>query len=260
MPGRRLATITLLAAGAGLLASLPLWMPTTTEQSQGTVGDSRVIELIREGRKEDLGDSERRELLERLLTSGRQWDAQRFLEASAEAPWSCQQRLLLIDLQRRNGDLKAASEGMERLQRLHPSHPDVLSQQGLLTLKTASPEAALNVMEQRLKAASADQRINLGLLLADAQLRSGKKAAAVATYQDLAKTNQQDTRSLIAHALLAQEMGDHKTLMGLLNEARRREEVAGRPTDRIEELAASWGVSAARLRVLEPKQGTSQTP
>ena len=149
---------------------------------------------------------------------------------------------------------------MKRLQRLHPSHPDVLSQQGLLTLKTASPEAALNVMEQRLKAASADQRINLGLLLADAQLRSGKKTAAVATYQDLAKTNQQDTRSLIAHALLAKEMGDHNTLMGLLNEARRREELAGRPTDRIEELAAAWGVSAARLRVLEPKQGPSQTP
>ena len=174
MPGRRLATISLLAAGAGLLMSLPMWIPTTTEQSQRTVGDPRVSELIRQGRKGDLVDSERRELLERLLTSGRQRDAQRFLEASAEAPWSRQQRLLLIDLQRRNGDLKAASEGMKRLQRLYPSHPDVLSQQGLLTLKTASPEAALNVMEQRLKTASPDQRINL-VCFADAQLRSGKR-------------------------------------------------------------------------------------
>ena len=260
MPGRRLATISLLAAGAGLLVSLPMWVPTTTEQSQRTVGDPRVSELIRQGRKGDLVDSERRELLERLLASGRQQDAQRFLEASAGAPWSRQQRLLLIDLQRRNGDLKAASEGMTQLQRLHPSDPDVLSQQVLLTLKTASPEAALKVMEQRLKTASPDQRINLGLLLADAQLRSGKKAAAVATYQDLAKTNQQDTRPLIANALLAQEMGDHNTVMTLLDEARRREELAGRPTERIEELAASWGVSAARLRVLEPQQGTSQTP
>ena len=88
MPGRRLATITRLAAGAGLLALLPWWMTTATEQSQGAVGDSRVIELIREGRKKDLGDSERQELLERLLASGRQRDSQRFLEALAEAPWS----------------------------------------------------------------------------------------------------------------------------------------------------------------------------
>ena len=244
--------ISLLAAGAGLLVSLPLWMPTTTEQSQGTDGDPRVSELIHQGRKGDLVDSERQELLERLLASGRQQDAQRFLEASAGAPWSRQQRLLLIDLQRRNGDLKAASEGLKLLQRLYPSDPSVLSQQVLLTIKTVSPEAALNRMEQRLKTAGADQRIDLGLLLADAQLRSRKRAAAVATYQDLAKTNQQDTRPLIAHALLAQEMGDHNTMMALLAEARRRKELAGRPTDRIEELAATWGVSAARLKVLEP--------
>ena len=159
---------------------------------------------------------------------------------------------MLIDLQHRNGDLKAASEGLKQLQRLYPSDPNVLSQQVLLTIKTASPEAALNGMEQRLKTAGADQRIDLGLLLADAQLRSRKRAAAVATYQDLAKTNQQDTRPLIAHALLAQEMGDHNTMMALLAEARRRKELAGRPTDRIEELAATWGVSAARLKGLEP--------
>ena len=40
-------------------------------------------------------------------------------------------------------------------------------------------------MEQRLKTASQINESD-GLLLADAQLRSGKKAAAVATYQDLA--------------------------------------------------------------------------
>ena len=262
MAGQRVAVTLLLTAGAGLLASLSLswWIPGSPGQSDRTIADQRVSELIRQGTVDDLGVADQRELLERLLTSGRRQEAQQFLEASAKAPRSRRERLLLIDLQLRNGDVQAASRELNQLRRLHPSDPDGLSLQALLNLKNDSPEIGLKAMEQRFKTAEAEQRIELGLLLADAQLRSGKQASAVTTYRTLAKADPQDTRPLIAHALLAQETGDHKLLMALLEEARRRMEATGRPTDRIDELAAEWGVSAARLRVLETSQGRSQMP
>ena len=257
-----MAVISLLAAGAGLLASLslPWWLPGTPGQTSGGIGDQRVSDLIRQGTMDDLGAAERQELLERLLASGRRQEAQQVLEASAGAPRSRRERLLLIDLQIRNGDAEAASRGLNQLQRLHPSDPDALSLQALLNLNTKAPDLALKAMEQRFTTAGADQRIELGLLLADAQLRSGKSASAAATYQTLAKTFPQDKRPLMAQALLAQEAGDHNRLMALLAETRRREEAAGRSTDHIDELAADWGISAARLKVLEPRQGTSPTP
>ena len=262
MPGRRVAVISLVAAGAGLLAafSMSWWLPGSSGQSQRTIGDQRVSDLISQGNIDDLDAADRRELLERLLASGRRQESQQLLEASIGAPRSRRERLLLIDLQLRNGDVQAASRGLNQLQRLHPADPDVLSLQALLNMQTGSPEVALKAMEERSKSAGAPQRIELGLLLADAQLRSGKQASAASTYQKLAKTDRQDTRPLIAHALLAQESGDQNLLMALLAEARRRDEAAGRSTDRVDELAAGWGVSAARLKVLGPRQGTPQKP
>ena len=262
MPGRRMAVIALLTGGAGLLAVLTLsWGPrNASEQGDRSVVDERVADLMRQGKAGELDDGGRQELLRRLLALGRRNEAQLLLEASNGGPRSLNERLLLLDLQRRNGDHNAAQQGLNQLLRLHPSHPDVLSQQVLLQTKTSSAKAALQAMEQRFKTATAGQRVDLGLLWADGMRRIGKPDDAGKLYQELAKESPKDARPLMAHALLLKERGQHDQVLVQLEAARQREEAAGRPTERIDELAASWGISAARIKALQATQEPSRTP
>ena len=262
MPGRRMAVIALLTGGAGLLAVLTLsWGPRNASgQGDRSVVDERVADLMRQGKAGALDDGGRQELLKRLLALGRRNEAQLLLEASNGGPRSLNERLLLLDLQRRNGDHNAAQQGLNQLLRLHPSHPDVLSQQVLLQTKTSSAKAALQAMEQRFKTATAGQRVDLGLLWADGMRRIGKPDDAGKLYQELAKESPKDARPLMAHALLLKERGQHDQVLVQLEAARRREEAAGRPTERIDELAASWGISAARIKALQATQEPSRTP
>ena len=262
MPGRRMAVIALLTGGAGLLAVLTLsWGPRNASgQGDRSVVDERVADLMRQGKAGELDDDGRQELLKRLLALGRRNEAQLLLEASNGGPRSLNERLLLLDLQRRNGDHNAAQQGLNQLLRLHPSHPDVLSQQVLLQTKTSSAKAALQAMEQRFKTATAGQRVDLGLLWADGMRRIGKPDDAGKLYQELAKESPKDARPLMAHALLLKERGQHDQVLVQLEAARRREEAAGRPTERIDELAASWGISAARIKALQATQEPSRTP
>ena len=262
MPGRRMAVIALLTGGAGLLAVLTLsWGPrNASEQGDRSVLDERVADLMRQGKAGELDDGGRQELLKRLLALGRRNEAQLLLEASNGGPRSLNERLLLLDLQRRNGDHNAAQQGLNQLLRLHPSHPDVLSQQVLLQTKTTSAKAALQAMEQRFKTATAGQRVDLGLLWADGMRRIGKPDDAGKLYQELAKESPKDARPLMAHALLLKERGQHDQVLIQLEAARRREEAAGRPTERIDELAASWGISAARIKALQATQEPSRMP
>ena len=115
-------------------------------------------------------------------------------------------------------------------------------------------------MEQRFKTATAGQRVDLGLLWADGMRRIGKPDDAGKLYQELAKESPKDARPLMAHALLLKERGQHDQVLVQLEAARRREEAAGRPTERIDELAASWGISAARIKALQATQEPSRTP
>ena len=70
MPGRRVAVISLVAAGAGLWRLFNVWwLPGGSGQSQRTIGDQRVSDLISQGNIDDLDAADRRELLERLLAS-----------------------------------------------------------------------------------------------------------------------------------------------------------------------------------------------
>ena len=72
------------------------------------------------------------------------------------------------------------------------------------------------------------QRLEIGLLLADLLRLSGSHQAAIKLYGELAQEDANDTRPLLAQALLRQKKGDPEAVNALLKQAWERWDSHGR--------------------------------
>ena len=87
----------------------------------------------------------------------------------AAQPKAWRWRLLLSQLELRNGNSRGAGVHLQQLSRLHPTNPDVLQALALLRLQQGRPQLAINTVQTALKTAEPSKRVPLGLLLADLQ-------------------------------------------------------------------------------------------
>ena len=157
----------------------------------------------------------------------------------------------MANLQRLNGDNSGARKELDQLLRLHPNHLDVLALQALIDQQEGQGKQALQRLEQRFSKAPAGQRTDLGLLVADLQRQSGKAGTAANLYKQLAQESPSDARPLIALAMLRRDQGKPGEVQELLHQARQRK---GSDGVLIDDLAARWGVTAARTKGLKPEQ------
>ena len=242
------------ALGLGWLLSAVIHDHQTTASPSRLEVDRQVKELLQKRTQQPLSPSDERRLIERLLALGRLPESIVLVEEQVKAqPKVWRWRLLLTQLHLRNGNNTAADAQIQHLMRLHPHQVDVLQTLSQLRLEQGRAKDALALVQSALASAPADQRIVIGLLLADLQRQSGQSAAALSTYGQLGTQAPKDPRPVMAQALLMKEQGKDKEAEQLLSIARQRQVTTNVDTQAIDSLAASWGLSTSREAKAQPE-------
>lgn len=239
----------LAAASFGWLASA--WVaPQTSARGSRVVVDKDVEDLLDTLRVNgDLPKPERKQLIERLLALGRLQEAQLVVQPLwDEQPRPVSLALLMADLRRLNGDPDGARADLNQLLQLKPDLPEALELMVLLDWQEGRQVEAAQALQKRFEAKERGQRLEIGLLLADLQRQLGDPGAAATLYRQLAEEVPGDARSLLALALLRQEEGHAEEVQALLHQAKLRRVGPGKTDPLIDGLAASWGLTAARIK------------
>jgi tetratricopeptide (TPR) repeat protein len=221
-----------------------------THTSSSQVAVERQAEQLRQRLADGTAsEAEQQRLVQLLLVLNQQEEATVLLEQLADQqPKRWQLRLLLAELHRTNNNRSAAERELRQLLNLSPDRIEALQLMTLLQLEQGRGNEAQAQLKAQIEKASKPalqpQALPLGLLLGDLQQRMGQNAAAGATYTKLASDFPRDPRPLLALALLRQEQGDAKAAQEALAQARSRQ--PGNNDNRLDRVAASWGISNLR--------------
>jgi tetratricopeptide (TPR) repeat protein len=262
----------LLSLGAAVLVGLSLaggWWLGQRQGSQGagTQGQAAVqrqADLLRQRVADGSAtEAEQRRLLQLLLVLGQEQEATALLEQLADQqPQQWQLRVLLAELRRNGNDRSGAERELRQVLNLKPDRMEALQLLTLLQLEQGRGGQAQAQLKALLEKASKPlvqpQALPIGMLLADLQQQQGQKAEAASLYLKLAGDFPRDPRPLLALALLRQEQGDTKAAQEAMALARSRQ--PDKPDARLDQVAASWGLTSLRKAALSPKAASPAVP
>ena len=218
--------------------------------NQGQAAVERQADLLRQRLADgSASEAEQRRLLQLLLVLNQQQEATALLEQLADQqPQQWQLRVLLAELR--------------QVLNLKPHRIEALQLLTLLQLEQGRGSQAQAQLKALIDKASKPvvqpQVLPIGMLLADLQQQQGQTAEAAALYLKLASDFPRDPRPLLALALLRQEQGDTKAAQEAMAMARSRQ--PDRPDPRLDQVAASWGLSSLRKAALSPKAASPAVP
>ena len=247
----------LLSLGAVVLVGGALaggwWLGVHSRSSSGdrsrTAVERQAEQLQERMASGNATEAEQQRLVQLLLVLGQQQQATTLLEQLADQqPQRWQLRLLLAELQRNNNNRSAAERELRQLLNLRPDRIEALQLLTLLQLEQGRGGQAQTQLKALIAKGSQPslqpQVLPIGLLLGDLQQRMGQRQEAMATYGQLAAAFPRDPRPMLALALLRQEAGDGRGAQEALAQARSRQ--PGQNHTRLDQVAASWGISSLR--------------
>ncbi|MFM7696757.1 MAG: tetratricopeptide repeat protein [Vulcanococcus sp.] len=261
-----------LSLGAATLVGLSLAGGWWLGQRQGNPGGGdhsqvaveRQADLLRQRLADgSASEADQRRLLQLLLVLGQQQEATALLEQLADQqPQQWQLRVLLAELRRNGNDRSGAERELRQVLNLKPDRIEALQLLTLLQLEQGRgghAQAQLKaLMEKASKPVVQPQVLPIGMLLADLQQQQGQRAEAAALYLKLAADFPRDPRPLLALALLRQEQGDTKAAQEAMALARSRQ--PDKPDPRLDQVAASWGLTSLRRAALSPRAVSPAAP
>ena len=261
-----------LSLGAAALVGLSLAGGWWLGQRQGNPGGGdhsqvaveRQADLLRQRLADgSASEADQRRLLQLLLVLGQQQEATALLEQLADQqPQQWQLRVLLAELRRNGNDRSGAERELRQVLNLKPDRIEALQLLTLLQLEQGRGGQAQvqlkALMEKASKPVVQPQVLPIGMLLADLQQQQGQRAEAAALYLKLASDFPRDPRPLLALALLRQEQGDTKAAQEAMALARSRQ--PDKPDPRLDQVAASWGLTSLRRAALSPRAVSPAAP
>ena len=261
-----------LSLGAAALVGLSLAGGWWLGQRQGNPGGGdhsqvaaeRQADLLRQRLADgSASEADQRRLLQLLLVLGQQQEATALLEQLADQqPQQWQLRVLLAELRRNGNDRSGAERELRQVLNLKPDRIEALQLLTLLQLEQGRGGQAQvqlkALMEKASKPVVQPQVLPIGMLLADLQQQQGQRAEAAALYLKLAADFPRDPRPLLALALLRQEQGDTKAAQEAMALARSRQ--PDKPDPRLDQVAASWGLTSLRRAALSPRAVSPAAP
>jgi tetratricopeptide (TPR) repeat protein len=267
MPADRHRSGLILGLAAVALAALALaagWGLGHWQRQAGPSGAQVQLEheievLQRRFQTGQASDAERQRLLELLVGLERRAEATALVAQLAQRqPQRWRLRLLLAELRREQNDLSGAERELQQLLSRQPDQVEALQLLALLQLETGRGRQAQLRLEAALNRASKPklqpQALQIGLLLANLQLKRGQAVQAQALLSRLASDFPQDPRPLLARALVEQERGQLVAAQASLAAARAL--TPGKGDQRLDRLAAAWGIQALR----NPKDTNAKKP
>jgi tetratricopeptide (TPR) repeat protein len=267
MPADRHRSGLILGLAAVALAALALaagWGLGHWQRQAGPSGAQVQLEheievLQRRFQTGQASDAERQRLLELLVGLERRAEATALVaQLAQQQPQRWRLRLLLAELRREQNDLSGAERELQQLFSRQPDQLEALQLLASLQLETGRGSQAQLRLEAALNRASKPklqpQALQIGLLLANLQLKRGQAAQAQALLSRLASDFPQDPRPLLARALVEQERGQLVAAQASLAAARAL--TPGKGDQRLDRLAAAWGIQALR----NPKDTNAKKP
>jgi tetratricopeptide (TPR) repeat protein len=279
-PSQRIGSRWLFPLGLGGAVAVALtagWWLGQRQAGAGTSVDPGRVALQREAgelrQRHDRGQasaSEQQRLLELLVALDRQSEAIALLEPMADREpdrWSL--RLMLAELRRDRNDRPGAERELRMILSRQPDQVEALQLITLLKLEQGRGQEAEAQVKAAFEKASQppmkEEAMGVGLLLAELQHKRSQLGQATDTYNRLAAGFPQDQRPLLGLALLRHNGGDLKGAQEALAQARQRSPEPDKPDERLDKLAASWGLEpfrapAAADRKPEPQERPAPPP
>lgn len=200
------------------------------------------------------GDDQR--LLQLLLALEEKEEATSLLERLADQqPERWALRLMLAELRRAGNDRSGAEREVRQLLNQRPDRLEALQLMALLQLEQGRGAEAERQLELAYRQAAQRpqnrQALAIGLVLGDLRQRRGETARAEELYRRLAADFADDPRPVLARALLLRQQGKIREALDQLDQARQRK--PEQRDQRLDEVAAAWGLAPLRQAASSPK-------
>ncbi len=211
--------------------------------------NKQVNKLLKRPKLLELNPKNKEAALAGLLRLRRDQEALALLERLIQKePKNWVWKLMSVEIRRQSGQKAEAARDINILVVLHPQNLHILKLKAILDIEAGNEKSSISLIQKNLETSTKQNRMQLGLLLADIYQEVGNKRAAIETYRALSQESPQDSSPLIGLALLRNEEGNKKKALSILRKAQILENGSTSSDPLIDRLASLWGLTTAQSR------------
>ena len=188
-------------------------------------------------------------LLKSLLIFNREQEAIAFTELlMTNEPKNWGWSLIRSELTRGTDYKRDSAQQIDKLYELHPNNIEILKLKVLLDLELGKKKLITSLLEKKFAESQPENRIEIGLILADVYLQNQSLSGAQNIYQTLSEENMNDGRPLLALALIKHEQGKYKIAKELLRQVLKKDSKKVFPQKILNQIAKSWSIESEKSR------------
>ena len=248
------------ATSAVVAAFLTFWvaLEILTSENSNVLGSKGILHektnvLWEKNSKNSLGVKDQEKLIEGLVNLDDFQKVEDLIEEMiAKSPKDSDLRIILAELKIKEGKALEALEEIETINTIEPNNIYAIKLKAMIQILLGNNKSAIEFLDTTFKSFPIGSRLQVGMLLADAQYQAGKMKLASETYRLLAEENPKVIDPLLGLALLKQEQNEFESAQEILTEARKRRATLSDTKIEIDTLAGMWGILKEKSKLNIP--------